>query len=509
VSTPPLVIFGIDAGDPEFLTRWAGAGDLPNLARIMDRGSWGLTGGAELVSEHGVWVSIFSGISRRDHGYFYFRQMEPGTYDLEAVTGLDVDAPPFWVQDRPEGRRATVVDIPDYDVVPGFPGIQLCHWATHNNWDPEHFVTAGEPADVLDEIARRFAPRMVTVEDHDAAVEDDLRILDELLDRVAKKGAACRYLLERDRWDLFASVFAESHTANHQFWKYRPELDGGASAHPRLSGGIRDVYRAVDRELGLVLDLLPPEARVFVVSSVGMEDDFPITGLIEAFCRRFGYQASPQASGSRPARRPIDLARKLVPEGWRLALSRRLSREARERLLADRFRVSTDWRNTRAFALPSAYTGFVRVNLKGREPDGVVAAGAEYEAVLDRMEADLATLVDPVSGAPAVTRTTRTIDAFGCPPHPTLPDLWVDWLPGRFLDRVTFPGGELTQERPDFYRRSDHADRGFFAAAGPGIAARGKIGAVDVLDLAPTFQALCGRAPTARMTGAPIRPLLA
>jgi predicted AlkP superfamily phosphohydrolase/phosphomutase len=239
-----------------------------------------------------------------------------------------------------------------------------------------------------------------------------------------------------------------------------------------------------------------------------MEDDFPITGLIEAFCRRFGYQASPEASGSRPSRRPIDLARRLVPEGWRLALSRRLSREARERLLADRFRIATDWKRTRAFALPSAYTGFVRVNLRGREPDGVVAPGAEYAAVLDRLETDLATLVDPRSGAPAVTRTTRTTEAFGCPPHATLPDLWVDWLPGRFLDRVTFPGGELTQERPDFYRRSDHADHGFFAAAGPGIAARGEIDAVEVLDLAPTFQALLGRPPTARMTGAPIRSLL-
>jgi predicted AlkP superfamily phosphohydrolase/phosphomutase len=508
VSAPPLVIFGIDAGDPEFLARWARAGDLPNLARVMEQGSWGLTGGAELVSEHGVWVSIFSGISRRDHGYFYFRQLKPGTYDLQAVTGLDVDAPPFWVQDRPQERRATVVDVPDYGIVPGLPGIQLCHWATHNNWDPERFVTAAEPPEVLDEVARRFAPRMVTVENHDATVEDDLRILDQLLARVAKKGAACRYLLERERWDLFASVFAESHTANHQFWKYRPELHGGAAVHPRLSDGICAVYRAIDRELGLVLEILPPEARVFVVSSVGMEDDFPITGLIEAFCRRFGYQASPEASGSRPSRRPIDLARRLVPEGWRLALSRRLSREARERLLADRFRIATDWKRTRAFALPSAYTGFVRVNLRGREPDGVVAPGAEYAAVLDRLETDLATLVDPRSGAPAVTRTTRTTEAFGCPPHATLPDLWVDWLPGRFLDRVTFPGGELTQERPDFYRRSDHADHGFFAAAGPGIAARGEIDAVEVLDLAPTFQALLGRPPTARMTGAPIRSLL-
>ena len=509
MSRAPLCIFGIDAGDPDFLARWVASGDMPVLRGIMQRGSWGRTGGAELISEHGVWVSIFSGISRRDHGYFYFRQLTPGSYDLETVTGLDVDAPPFWVQDPGGVGRAVVVDIPDYDVVPGLAGIQLCHWATHNNWDPDHFVTAAEPAEVLDEVARRFAPRLVTVENHDATLEDDLPILDELLARVETKGAACRYLVERGDFDLFAGVFAESHTANHQFWKYRPELNGGARVHPRLADGIRDVYRAIDRELGRILELLPADARVLVVSSVGMDDDFPTTGLIDAFCRQFGYQAPPKASGSGRPRRPVDVARRLVPERWRVALSRRLSREVRERLLADQFRAAADWSSTRAFALPSAYTSFVRVNLRGREPNGIVEPGADYAALLDRLEADLGTLVDPLSGESAVTRTVRTVAAFDCEPHPTLPDLWVDWRPGRFLDRVVFAGGELTQGRPDFYRRSDHSNSGFFAASGPGIPARGEIGTVDVLDLAPTFLALLGRPPSARMTGAPIRSILA
>ena len=508
MRTSPLCIFGIDAGDPDFLARWVASGDMPALAGIMERGAWGRTGGAELISEHGVWVSIFSGISRRDHGYFYFRQLAPGTYDLQTVTGLDVDAPPFWIQDRGRASRAVVVDIPDYDVVPGLPGIQLCHWATHNNWDPEHFVTAAEPAEVLDEVSRRFAPRLVTVENHDAAPEDDLPILDELLARVERKGAACRYLIERGDFDLFAGVFAESHTANHQFWKYRPELNGGSPILPRLADGIRDVYKAIDRELGRTLEVLPPEANVFVVSSVGMDDDFPATGLIEAFCRKFGYQASPTASGARLPRRPVDVARRLVPERWRLALSRRLSREVRERLLADQFRAATDWGATRAFALPSAYTSFVRVNLRGREPNGIVEP-ADYAALLDRLEADVASLVDPLSGEPAVTRTVRTVSAFDCEPHPTLPDLWVDWRPGRFLERVVYAGGELTQGRPDFYRRSDHSNSGFFAASGPGIPTRGEIGTVDVLDLAPTFLALLGSPPSARMTGAPIRSILA
>lgn len=506
MGSAPLAILGIDAGDPAFLGKWARDGDLPVLAGIMERGAWGRTGGSELVSEHGAWVSIFSGISRRDHGYFYFRQMKPGTYDLETVTGLDVDAAPFWLEDRGAGRRVAIVDIPDYDAVPGLPGIQLTHWATHNNWDPDHFVTASEPAEVLSEVSRRFAPRLVTVEDHDSTIEHDRRTLDELLARVATKGAACRYLLERGPFDLIATVFAESHTANHQFWRHRPELNGEPS-DPRLANGIREVYRAIDRELGLLIERLPADTNVLVVSSVGMQDDFPTTGLIEDFCRQFGYQRAPTATAGRG--RPIDWVRRLVPETWRLAVSRRLSREARERLLADQFRAGTDWSRTEAFSLPSAYTSFVRVNLKGREPEGIVEPGAEYDEVLDRLEADLGTLVDPESGEPAVTRATRTTAAFGCGPHPTLPDLWVEWRPGRFLDRVVHPGGELTQDRPDFYRRSDHSRHGFFAAAGPGIRARGEAGEIDVLDLTPTFLALLGASSSSRMRGRPVEALLA
>jgi hypothetical protein len=72
-KTSPLVILDLDAGDPGFIQRWARAGGLPAIASIMERGCWGRTAGPELMSEHGVWVSLFSGISRSQHGYYYFR----------------------------------------------------------------------------------------------------------------------------------------------------------------------------------------------------------------------------------------------------------------------------------------------------------------------------------------------------------------------------------------------------------------------------------------------------
>jgi predicted AlkP superfamily phosphohydrolase/phosphomutase len=78
-SESPLVILGFDAGDPQLLQSWAQAGHLPTLASIMRRGVWTKTKGAELALEHGVWQSVFSGLSRGKHGCYYLRQLKPGS----------------------------------------------------------------------------------------------------------------------------------------------------------------------------------------------------------------------------------------------------------------------------------------------------------------------------------------------------------------------------------------------------------------------------------------------
>ncbi len=496
----PLVILGLDAGDPDFIQQWAQQGYLPTIASIMKRGFWGKTSGPELISEHGAWVSLFSGMSRGQHGYYYFRQLKPGTYNLQVVTGLDVDAPPFWSRLVGGQKRVAIIDVPDTQPLSGLPGLQLANWASHNNWDPDHFVTASEPPEILREVRRKFGPKLVTTENAESTLAEDKQIYVQLTDQVRRKGALCRHLLARECFDLIVTVFAPSHAANHQFWKYRPELQSnGRGVKDELTYAIRDVYQAIDREIGLLLAQLPGESDVFIVSSVGMEDHYPTTELIEAFFRQLGYQQSPVRSGA--SSRPIELARRMVPEAWRIALSRHFPREMRERLLADQFRSSTNWRETTAFAIPAYYTSFVRVNLRGREPEGTVHPGAEYEALLHRIEADLQELIDPQTNEPAVARIARTMDLFGGKHHTSLPDLFVHWKPGRFMPRVVHPRAELVQRKLEFMRVSDHSDHGFIAAAGPSIGARGAVGEVLLLNLAPTFLSLMGHAVPNNLLG--------
>jgi predicted AlkP superfamily phosphohydrolase/phosphomutase len=500
MNKSPLVIIGIDAGDPELLEQWTADGTLPNLGEIMARGCWGRTTGTDLMFEHGAWMGIVTGVSRREHGYHHYRQLKQGTYELELTCGEDLGVRPFWAALQGAETRIAVVDVPETVPVPDLPGVQVHNYAVHNPQAPP--VTC--PSELLDEIIDHFGPSIVVAEQYESNLSTDLAIHQKLVERVAKKGALCRHLHKKDNFDLFFAVFSEAHTGGHQFWKYRPEAQGlqKAAAPNPLMHAVQDFYQAVDREIGELLKLVPADANVFVISSVGMLDCYPMGGLIADFCAKLGYTAA--AVPGKEALTPLGLARQLFPESWRVAVSKRLlSREARESLLSDQFRGSADWSRTRAFASPSTFMGFLWVNLRGRQPQGIVEPGDEYARLLQDLTADLQQLIDPQSGEPAVRRVWHSCEVFAADPlQLILPDLLVEWVPQPyFIETLSHPRAALRQKKPEFFRGTDHKRYGFIAAAGPAVSGRQYIGEVEVLDLSPTFLHLLGSPPPAAMKG--------
>jgi predicted AlkP superfamily phosphohydrolase/phosphomutase len=146
---------------------------------------------------------------------------------------------------------------------------------------------------------------------------------------------------------------------------------------------------------------------------------------------------------------------------------------------------------------------------RGREPNGIVSPGAEYDAVLTRLENDLRALTDPATGAPVIARTVRTREVLGDDAHPALPDLIVFWCEhDRPLLRVRHPRMELTQSPHAFHRGSHHTTEGLLVAAGPSVREQGRVADVSPLALAPTLLTLLDVAPPAVMTGAPLHDWL-
>lgn len=488
-SRLPLLVVGIDAGDPDLLERWANEGHLPQLAAIMRDGSHRRTGGTDLAMEHGAWVTLLSGVPRAVHGYHYFRQLVPGSYRLALTTGPAAPVAPFWASLR--DHRVVTFDVPDFRPVDGLRGVQLADVAVHNR----ELEAAAIPADALPAVLRAIGDVRDIPEAFRSTAEDDERILARLLTRVERKGTVARRLVTEQQPDLAVVVFGEGHTAGHQCWRWHR----GAASHPRLADGLRRVYAAIDRELGALRASMPQPHRVVVLSSVGLRTLYPGGDLGEAFLRALGFQCAPPATAGTGMPGPLALARRLLPEPLREALSRRLGRDVRERLYADRFTNGTDWSRSRVFAVPSAFQSFLRVNLRGREPSGVVAPGQEYEALLDELERELAQLRDPATGRAVLARTTRP-GGLGAPPH-TLPDLVVDWdFTDRFITTIEHRRARLALREPEFFRDSEHTDEGFLAMAGPGVAATGAQPPLDATDVAPLLADLATVPPAPRAT---------
>lgn len=139
------------------------------------------------------------------------------------------------------------------------------------------------------------------------------------------------------------------------------------------------------------------------------------------------------------------------------------------------------WRHMRAFALPTFSDTHIRVNLAGREAEGVVPL-AEYAAELDRLEAFFHACRDSRTGAPAVESVIRMrTDPF----DPSGPDADLVVLFGRVVDAIEHPDVGRVGPVP-FFRTGEHDDLGFALISGPAVRPD-RLLEHSVTDLPPTI----------------------
>jgi len=72
-------------------------------------------------------------------------------------------------------------------------------------------------------------------------------------------------------------------------------------------------------------------------------------------------------------------------------------------------------------------TGGIRINLKGREPAGLVQPGQDYDALCQELTEALLALENPDTGARAVQWVARADALYQGPHVREMPDLFVEW----------------------------------------------------------------------------------
>ena len=485
-----VLLIGLDSADGEILLRMSQAGRLPTIARLLREGAQAQTINPVGLYVGALWSSFSTGTSPASHGRHSPRQLVPGTYDTRPLTPEQVRRPPFWLALGEAGRRCAIIDVPHSHTIARAGGVQIVEWGCH---DPACGFTTWPPA-LADDVLARVGSHPVhpTMEQHcdvpDRTADDYVALRDALLDGVARRTELSLHLLEQGGWDLFLTVFSESHCANHQCWHLRdpahPRHD--AETARRTGDVIETVYEALDAAVARLLAHAGDDTTVLVLASHGAAPHYDGSFLLDRILRRLDRR-------NRPWHRRW--AERAFEAYWRRLPSDRQWRHphARDRLWRGYEDLAPlDPGSRRWFKIDNNEPyGAVRFNLQGREPRGVVLPGAELDACREQLCRDLLEIVNLDTGRPLARRVVRTAEVHHGENLDLLPDLLIEWEREAPVRSVGSPKiGRIDAEYTGI-RTGDHRAPGMLIARGPGIAP-GILPAIAVEDIAPTVAALLG-----------------
>jgi predicted AlkP superfamily phosphohydrolase/phosphomutase len=488
LPAPRLTVIGLDAATFDVIDPLVEAGELPNIARILREGTGGVLRSTTHPLTPHAWSTMVTGVNAARHGIWDFIERDETGYELRVINGSYRRAPAVWDRLRRSGRRVGIVNIPFTWPAPEVDGFAI---AGMDAAAREKGMT--HPAGVLDELRSRFGAleldhRFPVTKHGDADTDFVRRAVDQKVD-------ASLWLSERFDPDLLWVVFMAADHIHHVAW---PDWE----ARGRDSA-VAETYRILDAAVGRLVEAAGGN-DVMLVSDHG---GGALKGVVNlnAWLAREGFLAYAGRT-EKVGRKVVDelfALRRHLPKGLRYRVKQRAG-GLRERVYARRQYSVVDWSRTRAFSYGTF--GNVVVNLRGREQDGIVEPGEEYDRVRDEISKRAMALQGP-DGEPIVAAVHLREDLFAGPELEKIPDLLVEFRDYEWLGKGNLRSrSESIWDTIELEPGSDHLyvgshrHEGIFALAGPS-AANAPRTEIGILDVAPTLLYLLGEPLPAGLEG--------
>ncbi|BAZ44301.1 hypothetical protein NIES4102_13090 [Chondrocystis sp. NIES-4102] len=531
------IVIGLDAAEPRLIEHWMAAGHLPNLSKIRQQGTYGRLDNTvnycgiatEYSTTEPLWATFSTGCRADTLGYWDTVSYNPKNYEIVCdivASGYDYrEYPPFYALGA--DYKVAVLDVPVTTITDNLNGVQILGWGGHYPYT----VSASSPPELFPEILEKYGKNPVLHNDNGLWWNPKYVtwIESALKESIKGHSAIARQLLQQDNWDLFLMVFGETHTVGHDLYNYsQPDhpLYNHLSKNGTRADPVLNIYQKVDQAIGEILAVAPQDANIVCFSAHGMTANFTdllSMAVLPELLYRFHYGKSaltPGKIGSIP--KPIitkPIRNSWAGEIWSQIYEPNLFKkffhtwthkkflrgqkhgllspyslldEPIEKELAMGWMpsmwYSPLWSQMKAFALPAFTNGHIRINLQGRERDGIVEP-SDYDALCAEISDILYDLKDPRSGNQVVKQVVKT-RLTPLDDNPKLPDadivvIWqkpiTDVVDSSKLGRI----GPLTH-----CRAGGHQGQGFFLAKGADIPAGFSLPAGEVVDLAPTILTL-------------------
>ena len=450
------LVIGLDCAAPQLLfDRWLE--ELPAFRSLAERGQWGVLRSCDPPITVPAWSCMTASRSPGALGFYGFRNRRDHSYDaLAFADSRAVRVPRVWDLLSAKGRPVIVLGVPQTFPVSRVNGVMVSCFLTPDTETAQYTY----PAELGKEIEGLVGHYLVDVPNF--RTEEKERLLADIEEMTEKRFRVAEHLLETRPWDLFFMVEMGTDRIHHGFWRFFDAEHRLYEPGNRFESAVLDYYRALDEKLRRLLRFAEEETAVLVVSDHGAKRmDGGIC--VNEWLRREGYLALREEPAG-----PTRLTPELV-----------------------------DWKRTTAWGEGGYYCRLF-LNVRGREPQGVVAA-SDYERVRDELKAKLEALGDE-RGRPIATVAHRPEELYA-EVKGIAPDLLVYFgdLYWRSIGQVGTSTVHVFENDtgPD---DANHAHEGLYVLVAGGLVP-GRGPERDLRDIAPTLLTLLGEPVPAEMEG--------
>lgn len=500
-----VLTIGLDGVPLEIIKPWADAGHLPTLKKLMDEGATGHLASTMPPTSGPSWSTFATGKNPGKHGIYDFLFRHPKAYVFPPVNTTRRDGKAIWKIISDAGRVAGSLNVPIAYPVDKLNGPMISGWMT-----PYNAKDFAHPPELLAEMEAKTGKYHIYPTEtfsEGRGEETFMRASYELLEGLTR---STLYLLERYDPDFFIVVNFDTDRILHQMWHYLDPTHPWRKDTTDKSNHVLRYFQKVDESIARILERTDEDTLVIILSDHGMGAAHNFV-VLNNWLLQTGLLQLKRDIPTRAKKLLFDLGFTLR-NVHRIANRLGLAKHAEYKMgyftdaLMKYFFLSfrnVDWYRSKAYSF-GRHVGAIYINVKGREPQGSVERGAEYERVRDEIIALAKDFRDPHDGRAIIDRVLKREDIWTGSHLDEAPDLVM--LPKEptdiFFGLADFGSNQLMDR---VYRYSGmHRNDGLLFMRGPMIKKGYTFSGAAIQDMAPTILYAMGMPVARDMDGRPL-----
>ena len=328
-----FVCIGLDCADPNLVFKEF-LGFLPNISKLMKKGSFSSLESTIPPITVPAWMSMLTGKDPGELGLYGFQNRLDRSYKnilIPNATMVPYDT--IWQTLSKMGFNSLIIGVPlTYPPKPFKVNI-ITSFLTPSVKSNYTF-----PKSLKYEITSWVDQYLFDVEN--LRTVDKKSVLRDVYKMTKNRFEIAYKLLRNKVWDFFMMVEMGTDRMHHAFWAHHDPTHSKHDPNSPFIDSIFKYYRYIDKKIGELLDILPKDVQVLIVSDHGVQ----------------------KMKGG------IAINDWLINHGL-LSLKKRPKTITRiEKMIAEEM---IDWKKTSCWAF-GGYYGKMFINLKGREPTGLI-----------------------------------------------------------------------------------------------------------------------------------------